>query len=106
EAHEPVELLEDGRHDDLARLGPRAVADADRDRPPPAHDLAQWRAGDGTAQRVEHRRPLVVCRARVERLHNGRALLGEVDSQAVAAVRERDLHGRVASNSGGVYAST
>ena len=35
EAHEPVELLEDGRHDDLARLGPRAVADADRDRPPP-----------------------------------------------------------------------
>ena len=62
EAHEPVELLEDGRHHDLARLGPRAVADADRDRPPPAHDLAQRRAGDGPAQRLEHRRPLVVCR--------------------------------------------
>ena len=106
EAHEAVELLEDGRHHDLARLGPRAVADADRDRPSPAHDLAQRRAGDGPAQRLEHRSPLVVCRPRVERLHDGRALLGEVDREAIAAVRERDLHGRVASSSGGVYAST
>ena len=32
ETHEPLELLEQRRHDDLARLRARAVADADRDR--------------------------------------------------------------------------
>ena len=55
EPHEPLELLEQRRDDDLARLRARAVADADRDRAAPAHDLAQRRPGDRVAQRLEHR---------------------------------------------------
>ena len=73
---------------------------------PAAHDVAQRRSGDRPAQRLEHRRPLVGDRRRVQRLDDGRALVRQVDGEAVAAVGELDLHGRRASSSGGVNAST
>ena len=75
EPHEALELLEQGGHDDLARLRARAVADADRDRPPAAHDLAQRRAGDGTAQRLEHRGARVGGGLRMQRLDDRRAVV-------------------------------
>ena len=101
EAHEPVQLLEDGRDDDLPRLGPSAVADADRDRAAAAGDVAQWPAGNGPAQRLEHRGPRVRGGRGVQRFDHGRALVRELDRETVAAVRERDLHDGRASSSGG-----
>ena len=105
QAHEAVELLEDGRHDDLPRLRPRAVADADRDGAAAAHDVAQRRPGDRSPQRLAHRGALVGGRLRVQRLDDRRAVVRQVDGEAVAPVRELDLHDRRASNSGGVKAS-
>ena len=104
----PVELLEQRRHDDLARLRARAVADADRDRAAPRRTTSRSGGpGDRPAQRLEHGRARSSGAAGgMQRLDDGRAVVRQVDREPVAAVRELDLHGRRASSSGGVNAST
>ena len=76
EPHEPLELLEQRRDDDLARLRARAVADADRDRlRRPRTTSRSGGPATGLAQRLEHGRALVRRRRRVQRLDDGRAVV-------------------------------
>ena len=94
EPHEPVELGEDRGDHHLARLGARAVADADRDGLAPTHSLAQRRAGNRVAQRPGHLGRLVGDRRQVRGLdHVGAGLRQARDGERAGAVLQLDVHG-------------
>jgi hypothetical protein len=85
-----LELLEDGRDDDAARLGSRAVTDAQRDRLARLNQLPQRRPGDWIAEGGADSSVLIGRSFLVRRRDDCRPLGRQVDGQTPAPVGELD----------------
>ena len=92
EADDPLELGKDGGYHDVARLRPRSVADADRNRLARPHEIAQRGARDRVAERRGDGAAGVSGGGEMPRRNHDRAVAGNVDRETRVAVGELHLH--------------